>query len=660
MGVQNGVPPAGFACTLMAIPLVGTEGAAAGGTNPAALSPQASAFRLVPVAAGIPPAPSRFSGFPFPACAGQVQGIDVEKVRVLGQRVHNAMNSLKALRSFGIEIPYPDNVLCGLFDELRELHRDLTSNHGAATPEGAAQAANLYSARYYLQAPPPGGTSIPDDATTLYNAAATPSPVEVVHAFRTSLVTSPLVETTGFAEENFSQDSIFVALGRHALLVANDGIDALMADYISLFPENREAIPRIRLKNQGAGKVKALTDDEIIAILLNAYKLRPRVWDYDPETKRRTEGSLHSVRPINRYYGYGLIRSEIGRHFATFVNGNAVPPLLLEGPSGVGKTEMPKSYFQLLTANHPDLMMIRLPSTALPRLAEVVEAFKAKPGKFIVVIDDVGIATTDEEIERQWKPFRDVYEGAVSKGADNILLVISTNGRFPANVRSRGKMISLPNISDSREGKITAMGIIAEYFKAAKEAGRFEGDVELFTKFVTHDYYGGEAFPELTKLIGKPVPHGVEMSPRGLINHYLPALVSSGRINLIRDRISAHHRKLKELEEARKKPATVTQLPRHQEAPTEDAREIPQGAHAAGLTTEFDMADGRIDWDRALRDLSLNDPGADRKKLRVVPPRAAGKAPAGPPPGAPEEEIEVVLEPDSGGDDGKGKSPGKP
>jgi len=533
--------------------------------------------------------PNRLNSFPFtPSDSGSEKKIDPKGVKKLGLRTYAVMNGLSTLRSHGINIEYPDAVLLKLFGELKTLHEQLTAKGDEKADETSDR-----SVRYFMPPPAADATGIGEDAVTLYNRAKTPTPEEVMNALRVNIVTSPLVETAGFTEEAFADDPIFVTLARHALLIANDGIDPLMTDYIALFPESPGALSRIRLKNAGEGNVLEEADDEtLVKLLADSYKERPRVWEYNPETAARQEGSLHEVRHASRYYGYRNERRDMLAHFTAFGRGGTVVPLLLLGETGVGKTDLPKTYFaQFLLPNMKNVHMIRIPPKGLLKLPAIIEEFRNKPGSYVIVFDDMGVEQDPDAQERQWKPFRDVYEGASRRPPDNILLVISSNRDFPPNVVSRSLRIKLGNISDSERGMATAMGIIAEFVQSAidkKEDWCFGADVETYTRFITHDFYGGSAFSALNKRYGTPQSHDFEMSPRGLIKFYLEKLESSGRLETIRKRIGAFY---KWKEESEKKEATVTEFPGKKTVQKEDETLSPEERNLRNLARQLRIVD---------------------------------------------------------------------
>lgn len=611
--------------------------------------------------------------------SGEKSPIDIGKVEALGRRVLALINSLQTLRSLDVNIEYPDEVLMRLLGELTELHKTLADSPARTsrdenTGEGAEVQTNAekspgdwtqYSPRYLLRPSNGGQAALPDDAITLYNRAETPTPKDVIHAFRVGVVISKLAEREGFSPDDFEKDTIFVTLAKHAMQIANDGIDRIMEDYVALFPNAAGALQRVHLRNQDfAGKFVRLDDAKIVELLKDAHEHRPRVWEYDPSTGTRTKGSLHEVRPLGKYYGYHRERAEIGGHFTAFARGVAVPPLLLQGPTGVGKTDLPKTFFvELLLQRMENVHMIRVSPDGITMLPEIIEAFGNKPGSYVIVFDDIGVEQDADAQERQWKPFRDVFEGASRRPPKNVLLIISSNKTFPANVVTRSHLVELPNISDSRKGKATAMGIIAEFLRQAVEAkedwllgGADSLSAELiqtYTKFITHDFYRGQAFSELSKSVGEPEHHDFEMSPRGLIKHYLENLISSGRFGQIQRRIAIHRKKLTDAEARRRQEAnSVTKFPdqaRARQREEEDERKLsPEERDLRVLARQMGLVDAEgkdaglktgdtapLDAEAELRKFGVRMPG-EPQGLRVVPPPAETD-------GADDGEVEVPV-----------------
>ncbi len=121
----------------------------------------------------------------------------------------------------------------------------------------------------------------------------------------------------------------------HALRVANFGIDYLMDKYLKLVsPEEQETIPRIFLKPTLDSRIKTLSKANLIKILENAYRKRPRVFSYNPETEERIVSSFpHTLKPLDRYYGYKGVIDAMSNHFWAFANGEKGSPTSTNRPS---------------------------------------------------------------------------------------------------------------------------------------------------------------------------------------------------------------------------------------------------------------------------------------------------------------------------------------
>ncbi len=240
------------------------------------------------------------------------------------------------------------------------------------------------------------------------------------------------------------------------------------------------------------------------------------------------------LKPIDQYFGYSSIKEAMKNHFRYFATGTSVKPMMLVGPPGVGKTRLTLSYAK----EFANLSVVVAPSSKIDEMGSIVELLKGRPHRYVLLFDDV-----DNVDDIKWTEFRTIFEGAGEKAPENILLVITSNEELPENVTTRGVKINFPDISDPKASVVEVLGIIDDYF--AKSGA--PSNAESLSRFVIHDFFGGEVFGEINRSAGRPEPHTFQRSPRGLID-YLDSLVKTGRARDIYDRMKLYEEGMAEME----------------------------------------------------------------------------------------------------------------
>ncbi len=154
-----------------------------------------------------------------------------------------------------------------------------------------------------------------------------------------------------------------------------------------------------------------------------------------------TPAVFNSVKPPDNFLGYPGARAGFADHFTTFAAGNGNLPLLVNSLPGHGKTSMVLSFAMA----HENLTVILADPAALEEGWDALFGAlrRRSDRRFVLFFDDIDPRNTD------FFNFRTNVGGAFSL-PDNILVVMSANYEFPANILSRGRKISFPVFDEIR------------------------------------------------------------------------------------------------------------------------------------------------------------------------------------------------------------------
>jgi len=480
-------------------------------------------------------------------------GFSAKKVEQLAQKVVSTITSLKTLRAHGLSIDYADDVLLSIFYELRDLHEAITKQKETPSQsrfhenDQSDLAGNIgphaileISLPHMMSMPEERPLLIPDDSISLYTSKSPhPTPEQFMETFLNAMISSPLVDSAEFSEDNFEKDPTFEMLVNHAINVANNGVDPIMDQYLKIFQTIEAVEKRAIVKNLDAVKVERPCPSKMADLLKVRYEARPRVWNYDAASQTFIMGSFPSdLKPIDKYFGYRSIKDAMEVHFRTFAGGNPVKPMMLIGPPGVGKTRLTLSYAR----EFANLSVVVAPNSKIDEMGPIIEMLKGKPQRYVVLFDDINNVD-----DIKWTQFRGIFEGAGEKAPGNILLIITSNEKLPDNVTTRGLAIEFPDISNPGKSNDAVLGIVRDYFKNH----RYSDKISTFSRFVLHDFFGGDVFEDITKNVGRPKPHQFQRSPRGLID-YLDSLTVTGRSKEIYARMRLYEEVLAKIAEDEK------------------------------------------------------------------------------------------------------------
>jgi len=141
------------------------------------------------------------------------------------------------------------------------------------------------------------------------------------------------------------------------------------------------------------------------------------------------------VKDLKKFYGYNRIKSILSSYFGSFGQGQKSRPLLLQGPPGMGKTELTiafarKHRLPMVYGSKKDLEF------GLGKL--LTKLGRRKDIRSVLFFDDIEAESVD------WNNFR-YHVSGVGYYPTNVAIVAATNDEFPDNVISRG----LPMVFDS-------------------------------------------------------------------------------------------------------------------------------------------------------------------------------------------------------------------
>lgn len=161
---------------------------------------------------------------------------------------------------------------------------------------------------------------------------------------------------------------------------------------------------------------------------------------------------LRQVKPLNKFFGYPLTKKRLKEHFESFILGNPTSPILMDGPPGIGKTEL------LLTFSNQYLIPVVVadPEYIEKSLPRLLVNLGERPQKSLLFFDDI-----DPE-KVNWHYFRASVSGT-GEIPKNVSIAIVTNYQFPENIKSRGTYIPIPEFTRS-----VALDIIKDYLNSVK------------------------------------------------------------------------------------------------------------------------------------------------------------------------------------------------
>ncbi len=137
---------------------------------------------------------------------------------------------------------------------------------------------------------------------------------------------------------------------------------------------------------------------------------------------------LGDIRSLKNFYGYLSERKFFEEYFDGFVKGEPVAPLLVSGIPGVGKTHLTIAS----ALSYLEITLINAEADSLERpLEKLIATLRAHHyRRFVLFFDDVDPEPVD------WSTFRNQVEGYLPY-AENVAMVIATNGEFSTRVKSR-------------------------------------------------------------------------------------------------------------------------------------------------------------------------------------------------------------------------------
>ena len=420
----------------------------------------------------------------------------------LQDTVHQILTSLRVLEDFRLDVEFPRDVVLALHHDLQDTtERDLS----------------------LVPLPQDPSVEIPLDAISLYvRYRRGPQRTHFVDSFLTALANSDLVNRMQpLSEETLAGDAEVVFLLSHAQRIAESSLDALMAQYVTQFATKDGALPRF-VPAEPLTVTHSVFDPKEkkrMAALLTEIKSRnffAASWVIDYEGTALAVGEVEGLKPLKQFYGYKEIKGTLESHFARFAHTRqSVRPLLLDGPPGVGKTQLINAY----SRRFRNLRLVRAPPGVLNNLQEELDHFGRFTNQRIVLfVDDI------DPDEIGWKQFRTIYEGGGQSPPDNVCLVVSSNLRLPDNIKSRCLYVPFRDLKVPEEGYETVAGMIFEYLREQPEAKTVDGetiDRKTLAGFLAQDFYHGEAPPKLAKYwpAGLEQAHDFELSPRGLLQY---------------------------------------------------------------------------------------------------------------------------------------------
>lgn len=114
-------------------------------------------------------------------------------------------------------------------------------------------------------------------------------------------------------------------------------------------------------------------------------------------------------------------KARFQRNLAQFVAGRPANHVLLSGARGCGKSSLVKAALN----EWPQLRLVEVDKDDLHELPLLTEALAARPERFLVFCDDLSF----EAGEGGYKALKSVLDGSVAAGAENLLVVATSNRR---------------------------------------------------------------------------------------------------------------------------------------------------------------------------------------------------------------------------------------
>ena len=233
----------------------------------------------------------------------------------------------------------------------------------------------------------------------------------------------------------------------HASRLFESGL-AAPAAYFALLAEIMRGKGRPVLPRANPAGLGEFDNDDIIALagpvssgmidrLREGLKSRDafaRGRTYRPVHDELLPGTLGDIRSLGDFYGYLREKEFFEAHFAPFLAGEKVPPLLVTGVPGVGKTQLTIAF----ALSMPEVILVNAGPEHLEapfeRLMTMLDAHPYR--RFIVFFDDLDPDSVD------WSTFRNQVDGFLPYPR-NTAIVLATNSRYPARILSRCKAFAL-------------------------------------------------------------------------------------------------------------------------------------------------------------------------------------------------------------------------
>ena len=168
-------------------------------------------------------------------------------------------------------------------------------------------------------------------------------------------------------------------------------------------------------------------------------------WDAARAWRLRRQGGALQLQPIHQLSALrfeALLEIEpqklrFQRNLAQFVAGRPANHVLLSGARGCGKSSLVKAALN----EWPQLRLVEVDKDDLHELPLLAETLAARPERFLVFCDDLSF----EAGEGGYKALKSVLDGSVAAGAENLLVVATSNRRhlmpeqMKDNLEARGR-----------------------------------------------------------------------------------------------------------------------------------------------------------------------------------------------------------------------------
>lgn len=104
-----------------------------------------------------------------------------------------------------------------------------------------------------------------------------------------------------------------------------------------------------------------------------------------------------------------------------FLAGAPAHDVLLWGDRGTGKSSLVRTLFRAF----PNLALVEVPEPRIPELPELLEGLAADPRRWVVYLDDLSFAGTDD----RYRELKVLLEGGLRARPENTLVVATSNRR---------------------------------------------------------------------------------------------------------------------------------------------------------------------------------------------------------------------------------------